>query len=168
MGSRVYLLLTLAFYTVGAVHVVLQALLKRKLLSNALLSATLVGFALHTAGLSQRWTEADRHAWWQEHLPPGRPIDELEAEVLRDEPGRGAVLALHAELRQPRLDRGVRRQERPYQPVATPQTARERRRRASLERARDGFREHVVACHRSSRRPAGVPYGTLARACPLR
>ncbi len=31
-------------------------------------------------------------------------------------------------------------------------------RRASLERARDGFREHVVACHRSSRRPAGVPY----------
>lgn len=60
MGSRVYLLLTLAFYTVGAVHVVLQALLKRKLLSNALLSATLVGFALHTAGLSQRWTEAGR------------------------------------------------------------------------------------------------------------
>ncbi len=60
MGSRVYLLLTLAFYTVGAVHVVLQALLKRKLLSNALLTATLVGFALHTAGLSQRWTEAGR------------------------------------------------------------------------------------------------------------
>ncbi len=60
MGSRVYLLLTLGFYTVGAVHVVLQALLKRKLLSNAVLSATLVGFAVHTAGLSQRWTEAGR------------------------------------------------------------------------------------------------------------
>jgi ABC-type uncharacterized transport system permease subunit len=43
---------------VGAVHVLLQALTRRRLLTNWTMGATLVGFALHTAALSQRWTEA--------------------------------------------------------------------------------------------------------------
>ena len=60
MGSRIYLLATLACYTLAAVHVVLLALLRRKRLSNVVLIATMIGFALHTAGLSQRWTEAGR------------------------------------------------------------------------------------------------------------
>lgn len=60
MGSRIYLLLTLACYTLGVVQVALQALSRRKLLSSAMLVTTLIGFALHTAGLSQRWTEAGR------------------------------------------------------------------------------------------------------------
>lgn len=60
MGSRIYLLLTLACYTLGVVQVALQALSRRKLLSSAMLATTLLGFALHTAGLSQRWTEAGR------------------------------------------------------------------------------------------------------------
>jgi ABC-type transport system involved in cytochrome c biogenesis permease subunit len=59
MGSRVYLLLTLVCYTLGALHVLLQ-LLRRKPLSNVTLGTTVIGFALHTAGLSQRWTEAGR------------------------------------------------------------------------------------------------------------
>jgi cytochrome c-type biogenesis protein CcsB len=58
MASHVYLLLTLVFYAVGALHVLLQALTRRKLLTSWTVTATLVGFALHTAALSQRWTEA--------------------------------------------------------------------------------------------------------------
>ena len=58
MSSHVYLLLTLAFYTVGALHVLLHALTRRRLLTSWTVAATLAGFALHTAGLSQRWTEA--------------------------------------------------------------------------------------------------------------
>ena len=42
----------------GALHVLLQALTRRRLLTSWTVSATLAGFALHTAGLSQRWTEA--------------------------------------------------------------------------------------------------------------
>jgi ABC-type uncharacterized transport system permease subunit len=57
MSARIYLFLTLAFYGVGAVHVVLQAMIRRRLLTSWTAMATLVGFALHTAGLSQRWTE---------------------------------------------------------------------------------------------------------------
>lgn len=60
MTSRAYLLLTLLFYAVGALHVLAHALTRRRLLSSWTLSATLVGFAVHTAGLSQRWTEAGR------------------------------------------------------------------------------------------------------------
>jgi ABC-type uncharacterized transport system permease subunit len=60
MSSRAYLLLTLLFYAVGALHVLAHALTRRRLLSSWTLSATLVGFAIHTAGLSQRWTEAGR------------------------------------------------------------------------------------------------------------
>jgi ABC-type uncharacterized transport system permease subunit len=58
VSSHVYLVLTLIFYAVGALHVVLQALTRRRLLTNWTVAATLVGFALHTAALAQRWTEA--------------------------------------------------------------------------------------------------------------
>lgn len=58
MGSRIYLLLTLGLYTVGVLHVLVQALARRRLLASATVGATLMGFALHTAYLSQRWTEA--------------------------------------------------------------------------------------------------------------
>jgi cytochrome c-type biogenesis protein CcsB len=57
MGSHVYLLLTLVLYAVGAVHVLVHALTRKRLLSSWTLSATLIGFAAHTAGLSQRWTD---------------------------------------------------------------------------------------------------------------
>ena len=60
MTSRAYLLVTLLFYAVGALHVLAHALTRRRLLSSWTLPATLVGFAVHTAGLSQRWTEAGR------------------------------------------------------------------------------------------------------------
>jgi cytochrome c-type biogenesis protein CcsB len=58
MSASHYLLLTLAFYAVGALHVLLHALTRRRLLSSWTVTATLAGFALHTASLSQRWTEA--------------------------------------------------------------------------------------------------------------
>ena len=58
MSAQGYLLLTLALYAVGALHVLLQALTRRKLLTSWTVTATLAGFALHTASLSQRWTEA--------------------------------------------------------------------------------------------------------------
>lgn len=58
MTSHSYLLLTLAFYAVGALDVVVHATMRRRLLSSWTMTATLVGFALHTASLSQRWTEA--------------------------------------------------------------------------------------------------------------
>jgi cytochrome c-type biogenesis protein CcsB len=58
MSSHVYLLFTLAFYAVGALQVLLQALTRRKLLTSWTVTATLIGFALHTASLAQRWTEA--------------------------------------------------------------------------------------------------------------
>jgi cytochrome c-type biogenesis protein CcsB len=60
MASRVYLVLTSILYAVGALHVLLQALTRRRLLASWTVSATLAGFALHTAALSQRWTEAGR------------------------------------------------------------------------------------------------------------
>jgi cytochrome c-type biogenesis protein CcsB len=58
MASHVYLLLTLALYAVGALHVLIRALTRKKLLTSWTVTATLAGFALHTASLSQRWTEA--------------------------------------------------------------------------------------------------------------
>jgi cytochrome c-type biogenesis protein CcsB len=58
MSSRIYLSLTLALYAVGAAHVLLQAMTRRRLFTAGSLTATFAGFALHTAALSQRWTEA--------------------------------------------------------------------------------------------------------------
>src|SRR5574341_2674168 len=60
MSSQFYMLLALAFYTVGAVVVLFHVLTRRPLLTSWTLTATLAGFVVHTAGLSQRWTEA-RH-----------------------------------------------------------------------------------------------------------
>jgi cytochrome c-type biogenesis protein CcsB len=60
MTSHVYLILTSILYAVGALHVLLQALTRRRLHPSRPLIATLAGFALHTAGLSQRWTESGR------------------------------------------------------------------------------------------------------------
>jgi cytochrome c-type biogenesis protein CcsB len=56
--SSAYLLLTLGFYAVGALHGLLHALTRRRLLTNWSLMAALAGFAFHTAALAQRWTEA--------------------------------------------------------------------------------------------------------------
>src|SRR6188768_4260795 len=60
MSSRIYLSLTLALYAVGAAQVLLQALTRRRPFTSGALVATFAGFALHTAALSQRWTEAGR------------------------------------------------------------------------------------------------------------
>jgi cytochrome c-type biogenesis protein CcsB len=57
MSSQTYLALALAFYAIGAVHVLMHALTRRQLLTSWPVVATLGGFVLHTAGLSQRWTE---------------------------------------------------------------------------------------------------------------
>lgn len=57
MNARVYLLLTLGLYAVGALHVLVHALTRRRLLSSWSVTAALAGFAVHTASLSQRWTE---------------------------------------------------------------------------------------------------------------
>ena len=58
MDSRAYLLLTLFLYAVGAFHALLFAVFRRTILTTVSLTATLLGFAFHTAALSQRWTEA--------------------------------------------------------------------------------------------------------------
>jgi cytochrome c-type biogenesis protein CcsB len=58
MTSRAYLLLTLGFYAVGALQGLLHALTRRRLLTTWSPTAALAGFALHTAALAQRWTEA--------------------------------------------------------------------------------------------------------------
>jgi cytochrome c-type biogenesis protein CcsB len=58
LNARFYLIVTLLCYTAGALHVLVHALSRRRLLSNWILPATLAGFAVHTASLSQRWTEA--------------------------------------------------------------------------------------------------------------
>jgi cytochrome c-type biogenesis protein CcsB len=58
MSAQGYLLLTLAFYAVGVLHVLFHATTRRRLLSSWIVTATLAGFAFHTASLSQRWTEA--------------------------------------------------------------------------------------------------------------
>lgn len=57
MDSRTYLLITLVFYAFGALHALLYAVLRRSVLTTASLAATVLGFAFHTAALSQRWTE---------------------------------------------------------------------------------------------------------------
>src|SRR5512134_1157125 len=58
MDSRAYLVLTLLCYAVGALHALLYAVIRRSVLTTVSLTATLLGFAFHTAALSQRWTEA--------------------------------------------------------------------------------------------------------------
>jgi cytochrome c-type biogenesis protein CcsB len=58
MSSYTYLALALAFYAVGALHVLLHVLTRRRLLSSWTAISSLAGFVLHTASLSQRWTEA--------------------------------------------------------------------------------------------------------------
>jgi len=58
MSAQAYLLLTLAFYAVGVLHVLLHATTRRRLPFSWTVTATLAGFAFHTASLSQRWTEA--------------------------------------------------------------------------------------------------------------
>ncbi len=60
MDSRVYLLLTLGCYAIGALHVVLHTLTRRRALGHWSVTGTLLGFALHTAALSLRWNEAAR------------------------------------------------------------------------------------------------------------
>jgi cytochrome c-type biogenesis protein CcsB len=58
MRSQFYLLLTLALYAVGALQVLLQAITRKRQITRATVAATVAGFAAHTAGISQRWTEA--------------------------------------------------------------------------------------------------------------
>jgi cytochrome c-type biogenesis protein CcsB len=58
VSSTTYLALALALYAVGAVHVLMHALTRRRLLTSWTVVAALGGFVLHTAALSQRWTEA--------------------------------------------------------------------------------------------------------------
>lgn len=60
MDSRILLLVTLAGYAVGVLHVVLHMLTNRRRLAQGAATATLAGFAVHTAALSQRWTESGR------------------------------------------------------------------------------------------------------------
>lgn len=58
MRSHFYLLLTLGLYAVGALQVALELLTRKRVLSRGAVAATVAGFAIHTAGISQRWTEA--------------------------------------------------------------------------------------------------------------
>jgi len=58
MDSRAWLLVTLLFYAVGAFHALLFAVLRRSVLTTVSLTATLLGFAAHTASLALRWNEA--------------------------------------------------------------------------------------------------------------
>jgi ABC-type uncharacterized transport system permease subunit len=58
MDSRAWLLITLAFYAVGALHALFFAVLRRSVLTTLSLTATVLGFACHTASLALRWSEA--------------------------------------------------------------------------------------------------------------
>jgi cytochrome c-type biogenesis protein CcsB len=58
MSSRVYLLVTLAFYAIGALHALVLVLTRKRALTRGAVAAVLAGFVAHTAALSQRWTEA--------------------------------------------------------------------------------------------------------------
>ncbi len=57
MDSRAWLLITLACYALGGLHALLYAVLRRSVLTRVSLTATLLGFAFHTAGLALRWSE---------------------------------------------------------------------------------------------------------------
>jgi ABC-type transport system involved in cytochrome c biogenesis permease subunit len=58
MDSRLYLLLTLLCYAVGAFHALLSGVFRKSALTTVSPTVTFLGFAFHTAALSQRWTEA--------------------------------------------------------------------------------------------------------------
>jgi cytochrome c-type biogenesis protein CcsB len=58
MTAQHYLLFTLGLYAVGALDMLVQAISRRRLLTTWTVAATLIGFALHTASLSQRWRDA--------------------------------------------------------------------------------------------------------------
>jgi ABC-type uncharacterized transport system permease subunit len=58
MDTRVWLLVTLLFYAVGALHALLFSVLRRSVLTTVSLTATLLGFATHTAALALRWKDA--------------------------------------------------------------------------------------------------------------
>ncbi len=58
MDSRAWLLVTLLFYAVGGLHALLYAVLRRSVLTTVSLTATLLGFACHTAALALRWNES--------------------------------------------------------------------------------------------------------------
>ncbi len=58
MDSRAYLFLSIILYAVGAVHVFVHVITRRRHLTTLTIASTLLGFAFHTAALSQRWTEA--------------------------------------------------------------------------------------------------------------
>jgi cytochrome c-type biogenesis protein CcsB len=58
MTAQHYLLFTLGLYAVGALDMLVQAISRRRLLTSWTVAATLIGFALHTASLSQRWRDA--------------------------------------------------------------------------------------------------------------
>lgn len=58
MSAHHYLLFTLGLYAVGALDMLAQAIVRRRLLTSWTVASTLVGFALHTASLSQRWRDA--------------------------------------------------------------------------------------------------------------
>ena len=58
MGSRVYFLVALAFYAVAALSALVLFLARKRTLGGATSLPTFIGFVVHTAGLSQRWTEA--------------------------------------------------------------------------------------------------------------
>ena len=57
MDTRVWLLVTLLLYAVGALHALLFAVLRRGVLTTVGLTATLLGFACHTATLALRWRD---------------------------------------------------------------------------------------------------------------
>src|SRR5688572_6496307 len=57
MTSHVSLVVTLILYAVGALHVTLQTLTRRRLLTSWTVAATVAGFLVHTAGLAQRFRE---------------------------------------------------------------------------------------------------------------
>jgi ABC-type uncharacterized transport system permease subunit len=60
MGSRAYFLVAVAFYAVAALSAMVHFLARRRTQWGAGSIATFIGFVVHTAGLSQRWTEAGR------------------------------------------------------------------------------------------------------------
>ena len=58
MGSRAYFLVALAFYAAAALSALVVFLTRRRTSGRLTSVPTFIGFVVHTAGLSQRWTEA--------------------------------------------------------------------------------------------------------------
>ena len=93
MDSRAWLLVTLVLYAVGALHALLFAVLRRSVLTTVSLTATLLGFAFHTASLALRWSE-------------GRPLPGAGAARRRVLPGLGDRHRVPARLRDDARRRG--------------------------------------------------------------